>query len=61
MLTFPLVHQHPGVESKISQKSDSLSEEHPDAAANGKKQYESSGRQASRKAGFHDGQVKGCK
>jgi len=47
---------HPMVEATTSQKNDSLSEERQGSHEDGKKQFESSGRQASRKSGFHEGQ-----
>lgn len=49
--------QHPGVEASPSQKNDSLSEEQHGAAEAGADHRESAGRQASRSAGFHQGQV----
>ena len=49
--------QHPGVEASQSQKSDSLAEEQPGAHQAGADHHESSGRKASRSAGFHEGQV----
>ena len=49
--------QHPGVEASQSQKSDSLAEEQPGAHQAGVNHHESSGRKASRSAGFHEGQV----
>ena len=49
--------QHPGVEATQSQKSDSLAEEQPGAHQAGADHRESSGRKASRSAGFHEGQV----
>ena len=45
------------VEATKSQKNDSLSEERQGATQDGAKHFESSGRQASRKSGFHEGQV----
>ena len=50
--------QHSGVEVTPSQKNDSLSEEHAGAHQAGKNDHESAGRQASRSAGFHQGQVR---
>lgn len=51
------VLQHPMVEAGQSQKNDSLAEEREGSHESGKKHFESSGRQASRKTGFHEGQV----
>ncbi|KAL3148654.1 hypothetical protein ABBQ38_014075 [Trebouxia sp. C0009 RCD-2024] len=48
--------QHSGVEVTPSQKNDSLSEEQDGAHKAGKNDHESAGRQASRSAGFHQGQ-----
>lgn len=50
--------QHSGVEVTPSQKNDSLSEEQDGAHKAGKNDHESAGRQASRSAGFHQGQVR---
>jgi len=48
--------QHPQVEGSKIRRKDELVEEQPGADAAGKSQFESSGRQMSRQAGFHEGQ-----